>query len=103
MISSNAENRTVLVEKNGPEEHHNFDHLVIGSSKPPVETKDDEYVIDGIVGHTQGSALEREYRFGWLGYTQEEDTSVRSMTSRATLWFGTAVGSEFLSQIRTLT
>lgn len=64
----------VFVEDDGFDERHNLEHLVLGASKPLAETRDDEDVVDEIVGDTEKSALERDYRIRWPRYRTEQDT-----------------------------
>lgn len=67
------QNHSVLIENQGLGERHNLDRLILRFSGPPAKTTDDQFVTEQIVGHTQGSTLEREYKIRWLVYTPEQD------------------------------
>lgn len=56
MLSTDARNSTVLVDKKGLEELHHLNLVLIRASEPPRKTSRDKNVMDQIFGHTQRTA-----------------------------------------------
>lgn len=61
VLDCHAHTRTIFVENQELQERHNVYELVFEPSTPPAEIADDEFIIEKIVGHTQGNGPECEY------------------------------------------